>query len=201
MGAEGDEGGAEMRAVVVYESMYGNTRLIAEAIVEGLAPDVDVFATAVEHADAAVLNAADLVVVGGPTHVHSMSRPSSRKAAIEAAHKPDAELHLEPDVEGDGLREWFARLGQLTTNAAAFDTRLEGPALITGRASKAIARKLRQHGAHLVAEPCSFLVTKHNELAPDEVARARAWGSTLGRALASANFHHSPGKLTGAEKS
>ena len=71
-----------MQAVVVYESMYGNTHLIADAIGAGLRTAFDVSVIPVSHASAAVLNGADLVVVGGPTHVHGMSRASTRKAAV-----------------------------------------------------------------------------------------------------------------------
>ena len=74
-----------MRAVVVYESMYGNTHHVAEAIGTGLSEGYDVAVVPVSEADPAVLNGADLVVVGGPTHLHGMSRPSSRKGAATAA--------------------------------------------------------------------------------------------------------------------
>jgi hypothetical protein len=46
--------------------------------------------------------------------------------------------------------------------AAAFDTRVDLPVALTGRASKGIARKLRRHGATLISRPESFLVTKDN---------------------------------------
>ena len=77
-----------MRAVVVYESMYGNTHLVADAIGAGLSTVCDVSVVPVAQADPAVLAGADLVVIGGPTHAHGMSRPSTRKAAVEAAGKP-----------------------------------------------------------------------------------------------------------------
>jgi flavodoxin len=74
--------------VVVYESMYGNTHLVADAIGAGLETTFDVWVVAVSQADPAVLDGAALVVVGGPTHVHEMSRASTRKAAGEAADRP-----------------------------------------------------------------------------------------------------------------
>lgn len=76
-----------MRAVVVYESMYGNTHLIADAIGAGLRSTFDVTVVPVSQAGPAVLVRADLVVVGGPTHVHGMSRVSTRKGAAEAGTK------------------------------------------------------------------------------------------------------------------
>ncbi len=168
-----------MRAVVVYESMYGNTHLIADAVGAGLTPAFDVSVVPVAQAGPAVIAGADLVVVGGPTHAHGMSRPATRKAAVEAAAKPVSPLTAEPGAVGPGLREWFDSLGRYPVAAAAFDTRLGGPASLTGRAAKGIARLLRTHGFDLIAEPESFLVTKQDRLRPEETARARAWAGGL----------------------
>src|SRR4029078_7048718 len=87
--------------------------------------------------------------------------------------------------EGEGLREWFASLDQEFTRAAAFDTRFHLASAITGRASQGIARKLRHHGATLIAEPESFFVQKDNHLEPDEETRAREWGAHLAAILSS----------------
>ena len=70
---------------------------------------------------------------------------------------------------------------------AAFDTRIDAPAALTGRASKGIAKRLRRCGFDLVAEPESFLVDKHNHLLEGEAERARAWGAAL--ASATVNAH------------
>jgi hypothetical protein len=171
-----------VRAVVVYESMYGNTHLVAEAVADGLrsVDGIDADVVAVGHASVEALSGADVVVVGGPTHVHGMSRPSTRKAAAEAAAKPESTVELEPDAEGDGLREWFDGVDGLPALAAAFDTRLDAPAAFTGRASKGIAKRLRHHGSELVDEPRSFLVTKDEHLEEHEVEEARSWGRRLG---------------------
>jgi Flavodoxin len=173
-----------MRAVVVYESMYGNTHLVADAIGAGLGTAFDVSVVPVSQADPAVLGGAGLVVVGGPTHVHGMSRAATRKAAVEAADKPASPLKLEPDALGPGLREWFASLGHYPVKGAAFDTRMHGPAALTGRASKAVARLLRAHGLEVIAEPESFLVTKQDQLEPHETVRAREWGTKLAASVA-----------------
>jgi hypothetical protein len=176
------------KAVVVYESMYGNTHLIADAVAEGVAEaaganDASVVVVAVDDADPDVVSGVDLLVVGGPTHVHGMSRASTRKAAVEAAAKPDSDLEVEPDAEGVGLREWFDSLEPLSLDAAAFDTRMKGPQAFTGRASKGIAKRLRDRGCTLVVEPESFLVTKENHLLDDEITHARTWGARLVTAL------------------
>ena len=170
-----------MRAVVVYESMYGNTHLIAEAIGDGLGEDgTEVTVTSVEGATPELIGSADLVVVGGPTHAHGMTRASSRQAAVEAAAKEDSDLEVDPDAEGPGLREWFDGLGRFDTRAAAFDTRFDMAAILTGQASKGIRRQLKHHGFDVVAEPESFFVTRPDQhLAPHEEDRARTWAREL----------------------
>jgi hypothetical protein len=173
----------EMRALVVYESMYGNTHTVADHIAEGLRTECEVDTVTVAAATRELVAAADLMVVGGPTHVHSMSRATSRRAAVDAAEK-DAELELDPEAPGPGLREWLAELGDMDGHtAAAFDTRIDAAAALTGRASKAIGRQLRHHGFRLMIEPESFLVDKQNHLLDGEADRARAWGRGLAVAL------------------
>lgn len=174
-----------MKSVVIYESMYGNTHLIAEAIASGLSAIGEVDILPVGDADVDRLLGADLVVVGGPTHVHGVSRTGTRKAAIANAEKPGSGLHLDPDAAGPGLRDWFSTLDGVDGKAAAFDTRADGPPVLTGRASKGIARMLRDHGFTLVLDPESFVVTKDNRLEPYEEARARTWGAELAAALVS----------------
>ena len=173
-----------MRAVVIYESMYGNTHLIADRIGAGLgSAGIDVTVTNVEGADADTVRAADLVVVGGPTHIHGMTSARSRGAAVDAVEK-DPDLQLDPDAEGPGLRDWFDGLGDAgDTKAAAFDTRIHAAAMLTGRASKGIAHRLHQHGFAVATEPKSFLVDKHNHLLDHEAEEAEAWGRDLAAAL------------------
>ncbi len=168
-----------MKAVVIYESMYGNTHLIADDIGAGLGKAFDVTVVPVAQASPEILADADLVVVGGPTHAHGMSRAATRKAAVEAASKPVGPPKIEPDARGAGLREWFGSLGHYTVKAAAFDTRIDAPAAFTGRASKRIAENLRAHGFELVTVPESFLVSRQDRLEPGENARARQWGARL----------------------
>jgi hypothetical protein len=172
-----------MNVVVVYESMYGNTHVIAEAIGAGMGEGTDVLVTPVEDADASTIAAADLVVVGGPTHVHGMASNATRRSAIEAAGKND-DIQLDPDAAGPGLRDWFDFLpwsdGQ---PAAAFDTRLDALPVLTGRASKGITRRLRKHRFEIVGDPASFLVDKENHLIDGQTDLAREWGTSLAAAL------------------
>jgi flavodoxin len=102
-----------MQAVVVYESTYGNTHLVADAIGAGLSTVFDVRVVLVSQVSQATLGDADLVVVGGPTHAHGMSRALTRKAAVEAADKPTGGLTVEPDALGPGLPGCCARTASM----------------------------------------------------------------------------------------
>ena len=68
--------------------------------------------------------------------------------------------------------------------AAAFDTRIDAPALVTGRASRGIEKRLVKLGYDLVADPESFLVDKQNNLLPGEADRAVRWATELAESLA-----------------
>ncbi len=166
-----------MKAVIVYESLYGNTHAVAEAVAEGLRERAEVDVSPVEDSPSAVVEGADLLVVGGPTHVHGMSSRHTRKGAVDAAVKQHRQP---PDVGGPALRDWFDAIGNAGgVPAAAFDTRLPPPKLVTGSAARGIAKRLRRHGFDVVGEE-SFLV-EHSEGPPveGELERAREWGRTL----------------------
>ena len=174
-----------MRVLIVYESMYGNTRVVADQIAEGLRSHFETDVVPVERATPELVAAAQLLVVGGPTHVHSLPSARTRTAAKTAADKPGSDLVLEPDAESEGLREWFEGLPRVkNVGAAAFDTRIDGPAIVTGRASKGIGRRLTHRGYDLVADPESFLVDKQTHLVEGEADRALAWAKELAASLA-----------------
>ncbi|HVC43042.1 MAG TPA: hypothetical protein VND54_13775 [Candidatus Saccharimonadales bacterium] len=171
-----------MRALIVYESMYGNTHVIADGIRGGFPSDDEVKVVPVRDATAGLVDWADLLIVGGPTHVHSLSRESTRKGARDAAAKTGSRLTMDPSADGPGLREWFNGLGPLHgKDAAAFDTRLDAPAIFTGRASKGIVHRLEHSGANPIAPAESFVVNRDNQLVSGESERAVHWGQTLAR--------------------
>lgn len=170
-----------MQAVVVYESMFGNTHKVAAAIGRGLSERHDTAVVAVHNAAPELVARAGLLVVGGPTHLHGMSRPRSRDAAVKAAQE-DPDLTLDPDARDADLRAWLSSVPAGAPLAAAFDTRLPFP--MAGRAGRRIAHELRHHGATLLVAPESFCVDKSHSLLPGEEARAVDWGRRLGAAAA-----------------
>jgi hypothetical protein len=169
-----------VRALVVYESMYGNTQVIAGNIADGLRGDYEVTLVPVAEATAELVAGADLLVVGAPTHMHGLPSASSRRMAAQAAAKEGSGLRVVPGADGPGMGNWLRGLDRLDGLAAAFDTRLNGVPVFTGRASRPIARLLKRHGRRLVAASESFMVGSQNTLLDGETARARRWGMTLG---------------------
>lgn len=161
-----------MRALVVYESMYGNTAAIGEAIAASLRESgLDVEARPLSKTEPAEAAGVDLLVVGGPTHVHGLSSSKSRQKAADDAKNTFTEPTPEP-----GLRDWLKRLppagGQL---GAAFDTRFDLSMIVTGSAAKGIARRLQGRGCRLVAPPESFFVSKENRLLDGQLEHAATW--------------------------
>ncbi len=171
-----------MKALVVYESMYGNTRHVAEAIAEGLRASMPTETVLARDATAVDLDDIDLVVAGAPTHAFGLSGPRTREAAVlDGIKHPDHPLDADP--QNDGVREWLQVLPRpAACFGVAFDTRLDKPKLLTGSASRAIQRGLRHSGFSTLAESHSFTVTAMaGPLAPGEIERAEQWGEALGR--------------------
>ncbi len=147
-----------MKSVVVYGSRSGNTRRVAEAIAGALEEYGPVRIVAAEDASATVWNGCDLLVVGGPTEGRHASPP---------------------------VRAFFERLPAHALrglDAAAFDTRLDWPRVMTGSAASDIRRRLVRAGGHMVAQPESFKVGEQPRLRHGEVERASVWARGLAEA-------------------
>jgi hypothetical protein len=177
-----------MRVAVVFESLFGNTHDVAEAIARGVTeaePAAQVDLLRVGEATSERAAAADLLIVGGPTHIRGMTTGFSRKMGVSAEAKkdPGERQELEPGAEGPGIRDWFHRLPRADEprRAAAFDTRIG--ARMAGGAARGIASRLRHHGYEIIADPEGFLVQDNGEgpLQAGEEERARAWGAGLVR--------------------
>ncbi|MER5642762.1 flavodoxin domain-containing protein [Kitasatospora sp. NPDC002227] len=176
-----------MQALVVYESLYGNTREVAEAIAEGVheaRPEATVRCLPV--AQAALTEPVDLLVVGGPTHLHGMTTGLTRRMAAKAesgkAGHTEQAHEAATTAAGPGLRRWLHALPDTEpgTPAAAFDTRadIKHP----GGAAEGIARRLSHHHYDVLAEPEGFIVEETDgPLRSGEIARAKAWGAELAR--------------------
>ncbi|HWD77380.1 MAG TPA: flavodoxin/nitric oxide synthase [Kribbella sp.] len=167
-------------ALIVYESMFGNTARIALAIRDGLREYVVAEAVPVNRAPDVVPDGVRLVVVGGPTHAFSLSRPSTRE---EAGKQGDLVTPVEV-----GIREWLAALehatGARAPRVATFDTRIARVRRLPGSAARSAAKLLRRMGYRLLTTSESFFVNETTGPIKDiELERARRWGTELGRLL------------------
>ena len=167
-----------MRALVVYESMFGNTKLVAEAIGRGLAARVPVEVFEGSTAPETIRDDVELVGVGGPTHEFGLSSPRSRRSA--ATQSTTGIIS-----EGKGVREWAACLHPHASRLvfATFDTHID-KAWFPGAASKRLEKMLRSMGLRSLAAPTSFYV--HDSTGPlvgGEMERAEMLGRRLGEEL------------------
>jgi hypothetical protein len=163
-----------MRALIVYESMFGSTEQVARAIAEGLSPHARTRVVEVSAAPTVVGPGEDLLLVGGPTHAFSMTRPQTRRSASEQAG-PAGLVST-----GDGIREWLATVRiEDHVATAAFDTRIRTK-MPTGSAAGPAQRRLRRLGGRPVAAAEGFYVLgTTGPLQDGELDRARAWGARL----------------------
>jgi hypothetical protein len=166
-----------MKALVVYESWFGNTRAIAEVVARVLGDG----GVAVELADVTegptLADDLDLLVAGAPTQAFGLSRPVTRKAAAEqAGGAATAGIEI-------GMREWLEQLPQAPAGerplVAAFDTRVKKP-LIPGSAARGIAKRLRRRGYRSAVGAETFWVADTpGPLRPGEAERVATWASEL----------------------
>jgi Flavodoxin len=162
------------RALVIFESMFGNTRTIAEAVAEGLSSRFGVDLTEVSLAPTRIAEDVSLVVVGGPTHAFGLTRARTRQ---DAATQADGPL-VSP---AGGLREWLevAERPWSGVGAAAFDTRIDKPR-VPGSAARGAEKRLRRLGFRVVAAAESFYVTgTKGPLLPGESERACRWAEQV----------------------
>lgn len=147
-----------MKSLIVYDTRYGNTEQIANAIAEPLGRVGEAVAKKASETTADDVQWADCVVVGSPTHAWDMT----------------------PETKGLFERISWARYHGRA--AAAFDTKLV-QRTAEGAAGK-IDRALRGAGLRLVAKPQSFFVAgPEGPVAEGEIERARAFGEELARAM------------------
>ncbi|HVX71371.1 MAG TPA: flavodoxin domain-containing protein [Devosia sp.] len=154
-----------MKIVVVYDSVYGNTRTIAETVRDMLATGNEVRLASVQEARNLDLTATELLVVGSPTrgfrptpHISSYVEGLDRVAPGKLAAAFDTRLDLET-VKPEPLR-WVIDVG--------------------GYAASRIAASLERHGFVMKGGLAGFLVEgAEGPLKDGEVERAREWARNL----------------------
>jgi flavodoxin len=155
-----------MRTVIVYDSKFGNTEKIAEAIARGAGTLGGVQVANVAEARAALMARPNLLLVGGPTQRRTMS--------------PGLLAFFDAGLI-DGL--------VVDVPAASFDTRYKGSTWIMGSAAAEAGKRLGKAGADLVAKPESFFMRgggpmERQTLEAGEIERAEAWGRAVAASAA-----------------
>ncbi|MGB2963048.1 MAG: flavodoxin domain-containing protein [Anaerolineales bacterium] len=157
-----------MKATVVYDSQFGNTKKIAHAIGGGLGSSENVKVIKIGNLKVEDYEGIDLLVVGCPTQRLTATPPISDW------------IKSLPDKSLKGIR------------AAAFDTRLTEEKIneirvlaffvkIFGYAAKPIAKGLMKKGADLAVNPEGFYVADtEGPLLEKELERAAEWGVNIG---------------------
>ena len=150
-----------MKVAVVYDSVHGNTEIVARAIGDALSGEVSV--RHASEATAAELEAVDLLIIGSPTHGGWFT---------------------------EAVKDWLDQVPAAVlqgARVAAFDTRTPPTILsrIFGFAAPRIARSLEKKGATLIGEPGGFIVKGiKGPLKEGEAERAAAWARNLVESLA-----------------
>jgi flavodoxin I len=146
-----------MKALIIYDSLYGNTEKIARAIAEAITPSGEVRVLRTGEANPAELASVDLLIVGSPTHGGRAT----------------------PAVQG--LLNKIPKLSLQGIKVAAFDTRRSTKLVaVFGYAAGRIARNLETKGGALIASPEGFFVTAtKGPLKEGELERAAAWAKGI----------------------
>lgn len=145
-----------MKALVIFDSNFGNTKKIAKTIAEKLETDTKVLS--VSDFNIKELEGIKLLVVGSPVNAW---RPTEKILKFFA------------DLSEDCLKG---------IKAASFDTKMRS--FLSGDASKKISRKLEKAGAEIVVEPQAFIVKgSKGPLFDGEIEKAEKWAASIKNAL------------------
>jgi hypothetical protein len=164
-----------MKAIVVYESHWGNTAAIARAIAEGIGPDARALTT--DEAVSTAVAGVDLIVAGAPVIAFGLATEGMRKQiAADPGKAPTP-----PDVSHPALRSWLETLPSGRGRSAAFETRIWwSPRGATG----SIERGLKRAGYQVVSKAMRFIVAgAYGPLRDGELERARQWGTEIARGM------------------
>jgi flavodoxin len=152
-----------MKILIIYDSLFGNTEMIAHAIATGF-DSKDVQLLKASATTPAHLKGADLIIVGSPTHGGRPSQPTQQFF----------------NILGNGVLAG--------KQAAAFDTGIpmDGRGFMTrffvrlfGYADRGIAKNLQKKGADVLDKQTFFVTEKEGPLREGELVRAKAWANEL----------------------
>jgi flavodoxin I len=155
-----------MAVLVIYDSFFGNTEKIAQAISNALDEKTDIEIKRVGDVKPDRLQGLKLLIIGSPTRAF---RPSPAVSTF---------LKSIPNNSLQGVK------------AAVFDTRISTEDIksrplcfmvrLFGYAAKPMAEKLRKKGAEIIVPPEGFLVEDtEGPIKEGELQRAAAWAKQI----------------------
>ena len=149
-----------MRALIIFDSLHGNTARVAQAIGDALTGEVSV--RHVDGVSAAEVEAVDLLIVGSPTHGGWFT---------------------------EAIKGWLDQLPATAlqgTQVAAFDTRTPPTRLsrLFGFAAPRIAKSLEKKDVTLLMPPAGFIVKGIKDpLGEAELERAAGWAKDMAASI------------------
>jgi len=159
-----------MKALIIYDSMFGNTEKVAQAMATALAAKTEAIARRVGEVAPAELAGLNLLIVGSPTQ--GFQPTASVKKLLAAI--PNQGL------EGVKVAAFDTRIAVETVNSRALTFMVN----LFGYAAKPIANRLQKKGGTLIAPPEGFIVNgKEGPLKEGELERAVQWAKQLTTAV------------------
>lgn len=145
-----------MNTCIVYDSAFGNTRQVAEALANALREFGQVEIVAVERTHPLELANMDVLILGSPTQ----------------GWRPTPTMR--------DLLEYIPAEALNKLTIACFDTRYERSTMITGSAAKQMAKRLHKRGAsHLLPVKSFFVEGTLGPLKAGELEEAVKWSHII----------------------
>jgi flavodoxin len=158
-----------MKALVVYDSVFGNTEKVALAIAEALGPRDSITARKVGDVRPEHLRGLSLLVVGSPTRAF---RPTPATNAFVASIPTGG-------LQGVSVSAFDTRISIADTGSRFLNFMVK----LFGYAAEPIAAKLQKKGGTLAAPPEGFFVGgTEGPLKEGELERAAQWARRVGAA-------------------
>lgn len=153
-----------MKVLIVYESFFGNTEKIAQAIKDGFGPDAQL--AQADQIKQEQLKELDLIIVGSPTRAF---RPTEKTKKFLSDIPAGILKGVKATAFDTGFSKDDTKSGFLRLMIKMF-----------GYAGKPIATSLQKKGAEVITEPEEFWVTDiKGPLKEGEIERAKGWASKI----------------------
>ncbi|MBN2775900.1 MAG: flavodoxin family protein [Prolixibacteraceae bacterium] len=155
-----------MNILIIYDSFFGNTQKIAEAILSGFSPNNKIVLKNVTEVEQNLPEKIDVLIVGSPTRGFRPS-PNTSKFLKSIGSK---------SFEGVKVAAFDTRINLETLKKAAFRYMVDKG----GYAAKTILKQLLKKGGEQVAGPEGFLVDgEEGPITEGETSRAVVWAQTI----------------------